>query len=314
MSWAARWTSAVTAWWTWAGVRVPSRYFDRAWNWMRHRPSRAAAAICGRHALHLRAHRLHRHRRVLHGEVAGTRPQEDAQRRPARRAGRPRRQRRAPARQHSQAQVPGMTGQVAQHASPAVRRTLMRPRQRRVPGRCRGACRRARRPGAGHHRVPRAALRRSRPGPDRVEPGDGDEPLDRRGSAVVVGGVEKHRPARSPVRAVGESVGDERAERLDVVGAGGSIAATSEPWDWPSGRVRKGAPSAVKPIGFDGSARTLPSSRPAYSARSCFSVSNHTANTTTSAASIASWTVPRSPGVPARPRARPRSTPPARPV
>ena len=26
MSRAARWTSAVTAWWTWAGVRVPSRY------------------------------------------------------------------------------------------------------------------------------------------------------------------------------------------------------------------------------------------------------------------------------------------------
>ena len=41
-------------------------------------------------------------------------------------------------------------------------------------------------------------------GPDRVEPGDGDEPLDRRGSAVVVGGVEQHRPTRSPVSAVGE--------------------------------------------------------------------------------------------------------------
>jgi hypothetical protein len=45
--WAARWTSAVTAWWTCAGVRVPSRYFDSPWNWMRHRPSRAVAAICG---------------------------------------------------------------------------------------------------------------------------------------------------------------------------------------------------------------------------------------------------------------------------
>ena len=44
---AARRTSAVTAWWTWAGVRVPSRYLDRAWNWMRHRPSRAVAVICG---------------------------------------------------------------------------------------------------------------------------------------------------------------------------------------------------------------------------------------------------------------------------
>src|SRR6478672_8673380 len=41
-------------------------------------------------------------------------------------------------------------------------------------------------------------------GPDRVEPRDGDEPLDSRGSAVVVGGVEEHRPARSPVRAAGE--------------------------------------------------------------------------------------------------------------
>ncbi len=28
MSWAARWTSAVTAWWTFAAVRVPSRYFN----------------------------------------------------------------------------------------------------------------------------------------------------------------------------------------------------------------------------------------------------------------------------------------------
>ncbi len=44
---AARRTSAVTAWWTCAGVRVPSRYLDRAWNWMRHRPSRAVAVICG---------------------------------------------------------------------------------------------------------------------------------------------------------------------------------------------------------------------------------------------------------------------------
>ena len=44
---AARRTSAVTAWWTWAGVRVPSRYLDRAWNWMRHRPSKAMAAIRG---------------------------------------------------------------------------------------------------------------------------------------------------------------------------------------------------------------------------------------------------------------------------
>jgi alkanesulfonate monooxygenase SsuD/methylene tetrahydromethanopterin reductase-like flavin-dependent oxidoreductase (luciferase family) len=47
MSWAARRTSAVTAWWTCAGVRVPSRYLDRARNWMRHRPSRAVAVICG---------------------------------------------------------------------------------------------------------------------------------------------------------------------------------------------------------------------------------------------------------------------------
>src|SRR5258707_3765930 len=42
MSRAARRTSAVTAWWTCAGVRVPSRYFVRDLNWMRHRPSRAA--------------------------------------------------------------------------------------------------------------------------------------------------------------------------------------------------------------------------------------------------------------------------------
>lgn len=32
MTWAARLTSALTARWTCAGVRVPSRYFDRAWN------------------------------------------------------------------------------------------------------------------------------------------------------------------------------------------------------------------------------------------------------------------------------------------
>jgi hypothetical protein len=39
---------------------------------------------------------------------------------------------------------------------------LMRPRQRRVPGRRRGACRRAHRSGAGRHRAPRVALLRSR--------------------------------------------------------------------------------------------------------------------------------------------------------
>jgi energy-coupling factor transport system substrate-specific component len=42
---AARRTSAVTARWTWAGLRVPSRCFASAWYWMRQRPSRAAAAI-----------------------------------------------------------------------------------------------------------------------------------------------------------------------------------------------------------------------------------------------------------------------------
>ena len=55
------------------------------------------------------------------------------------------------------------------------------------------------------------------------------------------------------------------------------------------GEVRKGLPSAVKPIGFDGSATTLPSSRLAYSVRSCLITSNHTANTTASAAFIIGW-------------------------
>ena len=43
-----------------------------------------------------------------------------------------------------------------------MRRELMRPRQRRVPGRRRGACRRARQPGAGRRRAFRSALLRSR--------------------------------------------------------------------------------------------------------------------------------------------------------
>jgi hypothetical protein len=39
---------------------------------------------------------------------------------------------------------------------------------------------------------------------DRVEPADGDEPLDRRCGALIVGCVEEHRSPGNPVRAGGE--------------------------------------------------------------------------------------------------------------
>ena len=69
--------------------------------------------------------------------------------------------------------------------------------RRRFPGRCRGACRRAHRSGAGRRRGLGPPRLRHPPVLAGVKPADRDEPLDRRGCAVVVGGARQHCPAGS---------------------------------------------------------------------------------------------------------------------